>query len=87
MENGLTYEGLMNTVYSLLATILQMADLAAVAAIVWFGVRMALSRGDPAKFNEAKKGLIYACIGAVIIFGVYTILATVRGAVGSIGGQ
>ncbi len=87
MENGLTYEGLINTVYYLLQAVLQIADLAAVAAVVYYGIRMAIARGDATKFNDARKGLIYTIIGALIIFGVYTILATVRGAVGSIGGQ
>lgn len=38
---------------------------------------MALSHGDPSKFNEAKKGLLYAILGIIVILGSYTIIATV----------
>lgn len=75
-----TYDNLRRSMYYVLATILQLAGLAAVAAVVYYGIRMAVSRGDSAKFSEAKKGLLYALLGAAVIFGVYTILATVRGA-------
>ncbi len=87
MSSGLTYQGLMTTLYTLLQAILRIADLGAIIAIIWFGLQMALARGDATKFNDAKKGLLYAIIGAIVIFGVYTILATVRGAVSGISGQ
>jgi hypothetical protein len=46
---------------------------------------MVMSRGEPAKFAAAKKGLLLAIVGSLVIFGVYTIIQTVRGGVQSIG--
>jgi hypothetical protein len=77
------YDSLRRSMYFVLATILRIAGLAAVVAVVFYGAKMAFAGGDAAKFSEAKKSLLYALLGAVVIFGIYTILATVRGAVDS----
>ena len=51
--------------------------------LIYYGLRMILSRGDPTKFNDAKKGLFYAILGIIVIFGTYTIIATVANALGA----
>jgi TRAP-type C4-dicarboxylate transport system permease small subunit len=80
-----TYARLVRIVVALVNIILQICELAAVGFIVWYGLRMVMSKGDPAKFSEAKKGLGLAIVGALVIFGVYTIIATVQGGVQGLG--
>jgi type IV secretory pathway VirB2 component (pilin) len=82
-----TYEGLMDAVWNLVDFLMRIAGLAVVVAIVWFGLRMAMARGEAAKYEDAKKGLKWAIIGAVTIFGVWTIIATIHSFVGALGGQ
>lgn len=38
---------------------------------------MLTAGGNPEAFNEAKRGLLYAILGMIVIFGTYTIIATV----------
>lgn len=80
-----TYDGLMNVVNNLVSFLIRMAGLAVVATIVWYGIRMVTAGGDGAKFQEAKKGLTWALVGAAVIFGVWTIILSIRAFVGSIG--
>lgn len=80
-----TYDRLVAILNYLVTNALLLGGFIAVGAIVYYGLRMTLSKGEPTKFNEAKGMLIKACIGAAIIFGVYTIIATVQGAARSIG--
>lgn len=80
-----TYQKLVRIAERLVDYLLQLAELAAVGFIVYYGLRMVMSRGDPGQYAAAKKGLGLAILGAVVIFGVYTIIQTVRGGVQSIG--
>ena len=80
-----TYERLVTIVTELVNIFLRIAAVVAAGFIVWYGVRMVLSRGEPGKFSEARKGLLWAMLGAAVIFGVYTIIATVQKAVQSVG--
>ena len=82
---GLSYDGVVASLNYVVSNALLLAGFITVGAIVYYGFRMTMSKGDPTKFNEAKGWLIKACIGAAIIFGVYTIIATVQGAAQSIG--
>ncbi|PJE50351.1 MAG: hypothetical protein COV29_04200 [Candidatus Yanofskybacteria bacterium CG10_big_fil_rev_8_21_14_0_10_36_16] len=45
-------------------------------------VKLMSAKGDVQKSGEARKGLMYAFIAAVVIFGVGTIVVTVANAVG-----
>ena len=45
--------------------------------MVYSGVAFIIGRGNPAALASAKKGFLYSVIGALIIFGVYTIILTV----------
>ena len=52
------------------------ATLVVVGFIVWGGVQMAMSQGDPGKFKTGKDTLIKAIIGGIVIFGVSIIVNT-----------
>lgn len=82
---GISYDRVVASLNYIVSNVLLIAGFIAVGAIVYYGFRMTMSKGDPAKFNEAKGWLIKACIGAFLIFGVYTIIATVQYAAQSIG--
>lgn len=82
---GISYDNVVASLNYVVSNVLLLGGFIAVGAIVYYGLLMTLSKGDPTKFNEAKGWLIKACIGAAIIFGVYTIIATVQGAARSIG--
>lgn len=80
-----TYAHLVNVIVALVLILVQIGGILGVGAIIWYGMMMALAGGDVAKFAAARKNLLYAFLGLLIILGVYTIIATVRGAVDSIG--
>jgi len=82
---SVTWAKVQTALASLVQNILVLAGLAATGAIVYYGVLMATAGSNTDRYSRARKGLIYAAIGTIIIFGVYTIIATVRGAVNSIG--
>ncbi len=81
----ITYDGVVASLNYVVGNALLLGGFIAVGAIVYYGFLMTMSKGEPTKFNAAKGMLIKACIGAAIIFGVYTIIATVQGAANSIG--
>lgn len=78
MNTQYTYQGLMNVVNNLVDFLLRVGGIAVVAGIIWYGLKMALARGDEAKFSDAKKGLTWALIAAAVVFGAGTIIATVK---------
>lgn len=82
---GFTYQNLRNLVYGILGYALLLGEIAAVGFIVYYGMRMAISRDNAEAFKNAKFGLIKACIGAAIIFGAYVIINSIRAAVQGIG--
>ncbi len=53
------------------------AALAVVGYLVYGGLKMAMSAGNPTKFEEGKKIVTYAIIGAAVIFGVGVIVNTI----------
>jgi hypothetical protein len=53
------------------------ASIAMTGFIIVAGLRMVMSRGDAAKFGDAKKMLYNALIGAAVILGVGLILNTI----------
>jgi len=81
---GFSYDQLVRSLNYLMSNVLLLGEFLAVAAIVYYGLQMSWAKADPRKFNEAKANLIKACIGAVIILGVWTIIQTVQGAANSL---
>jgi lysylphosphatidylglycerol synthetase-like protein (DUF2156 family) len=57
--------------------LITVASLAVVGFIVYGGMKMAMSAGNPTKFEEGKKIVINAVIGAAVIFGVGVIVNTI----------
>lgn len=84
-STGMTYQKMLDILDDIVVFVLRMAGFAAIGVIVYFGVRMLLAGGDQTKYAEARKGFNWALVGTLVIFGVYTIIATIRGAVESVG--
>lgn len=84
-ETEFTYQRLVTVASELVKIALRVLGFIGVILIVWFGLRMVTSRGDATKFGDARKGLLYAMGGLAVVFGVYTIIATVQKAVQSVG--
>ncbi len=80
MNDGFTYDRLVAILNYLVTNALILGGIIAVAAVIFYGFRMSLSRGDATQFTAAKNNLIKAVIGFALIAGVYTVIATVRGA-------
>jgi len=79
-----TFDRLVNILWYLVENALLLGGFLAVGAIVYYGTRMALARANAAEFSANKDALIKAVIGALMIFGVYTIINTVQGAAGTL---
>jgi hypothetical protein len=80
MNQPFTYDRLVTLLTTLAGYALMLGGLVAIAAVVFYGLMMVVSRGDAAKFTTAKNNLIKAAIGALLIFGVYTVINTIEGA-------
>lgn len=79
MNSGpFTFEMLMTVVWNLVNFLIWLARVAIGLTLLWFGSKMILARGDETKFAEAKKGLTWAVIGALVIFGAGTIILTLQ---------
>lgn len=82
---GITYDKVVASLNYLVTNALLVGGFIAVGAIVYYGFRMTMSKGDPGAFTTARDHLVQACIGAAIIFGVYTIIASLYAFTHSIG--
>lgn len=80
-----TFDKLVDLLRYLALLAFDLAGFVAAGFIIYYGVRMGLARDNATEFASAKSGLIKAALGLMVIAGVWTIIATVRGAVGSIG--
>lgn len=81
-----SYQSLMVAVNNIVDFLMRVASLAVVVVIVWYGLKMAMAKGDEGAYSAARKGLTSALIGAVVIFGVWTIIFTIRYFVGTLTG-
>lgn len=75
---GFTYDKLVGMLESLVTNVLGLGLTVATAVVVYYGFQMAFSRGDAATFTKAKEHLMTAALGAVLLFGVYTVIATIQ---------
>lgn len=48
-----------------------------VIGLVASGISIILSQGNPIAYGKAKKFLMYAIVGGLVIYGVYTIILSV----------
>lgn len=53
-----------------------------VMAVVYYGVKFMMSKGDPTKLTEARKSFLWGLVGVAVILGTYTIIATIANALG-----
>lgn len=79
-----SYENVIAVLNSLVKTVLRIAGFLVIIVIVYHGVRMATAGSNETVYGDARKGLNWAIVGALVIFGVYTIIATVEGLVNSV---
>ena len=68
-----------NVVADILNGVYQIAAIIAVLMIVLSGVRYIISDGDPGRIQSARKGIIYALVGLVIIGSAFIITGVITG--------
>lgn len=78
-----------NYVNNVIQSIISIFMIVAVIYFIWHFVmnayRMISSNGDPKKWEEAQKGILYAFVGIVLVFSLFAILkfiGTVTGVTG-----
>ncbi len=57
--------------------LLGLVGVVAILFLVIHGFRYAASRGEESQISQAKKGILYAIIGLIVVLAAYTIVATV----------
>jgi fructose-specific phosphotransferase system IIC component len=78
VNNGATsIEGLVANI--IVNVLLPVAGVVAVGAIVWGGVTYITSQGEPDKLDKAKKTLLYAIVGLLIVVFAYYIVVQFSG--------
>lgn len=80
MEEGLTLSKIVMLVEDVVNVFITIAEIGAIAMIVYSGFTMATAGDDPAKFKKGKTMLINSCIGLLVIFGVGIIINTIADA-------
>ena len=83
----LTMEDSINLLKNLFTWFTSIAGIVAVIFVIIGGVGYMTSAGDPAKLQKAKKTLIYACVGLVIVALSAVIINFVMGIVQENGGE
>lgn len=73
-----TYDRVVRILFGLANFLMNIGLVIAVIAIVWFGIQIMTSGGNATRYQEAKKSIIWAVVGAAIILGINTILATIE---------
>lgn len=76
IDTEFTVERVLAILTSLACWFSRIAILGLVVMVVFYGVQMMWSGGNPTTYGNAKKGFWYSMIGAIVIFGVYSIIAT-----------
>ncbi len=78
-----TVERVMGILTGLVCWFARIAIIGLVVMMTFYGVQMIWSRGEPTIFGKAKKGFSMSVVGALVIFGAYTIVATAAYAAGA----
>ncbi len=81
-EYDLTIEKVIAIITGFTCWAAEIAILILIGALFFYGIQILFSRGNPVSFQSAKKAFSTAIIGAFVILGVYTIIATVANTVG-----
>ncbi len=70
---------------ALLTAVIQIGIPIAVLFIVYAGFKFVLARGNPAKLQEARQGLLYTLLGIGIFLGAWLIAMVIANTVNSLG--
>ncbi len=79
----LSADNLLRIVVGLACWFSRIAILVLTGSIVFYGLQAMASRDNPTAYAAAIKSFNYALVGALVIFGAYTIIATVAHSVGA----
>lgn len=82
MGIDLTIQNVFAIVNGLACWLTRIATAIMVIFLVIAGLRFMYARGDPAKYESAKKNFQHVLIGILVIMAVYVIIATVANAIG-----
>lgn len=85
LTNPLKSESLIEFFQDILDVILVFAVPIIVFFIIYAGFKFVMAQGEPGALGDAKRALLYAIIGGVIILGAYVILAVIGGTVDALG--
>lgn len=66
-----------HAVNNMLTTVFEIVGAIAFLVLVISGLRYVLSGGDPGKMAQAKKSILYALIGLVVVLSAYAIVTLV----------
>lgn len=83
IDTEFTVERVMAILTGLVCWFSRIVVIGLVAMIVFYGVQMIWSGGNPTTYGSARKGFWYSVLGAVVIFGAYSIVATAAYAAGA----
>src|SRR3989344_2615142 len=78
----ITGQSVFNLIKNLSCYFLKFGMIAAVIAIVVYGIMFMKSRGNPQEFGGAKKSLAWGLVGVLVIFGVFTIIFSIADLLG-----
>ena len=77
-EADFTYQKVVRILFGLVGFMFNIATLIAVIAIIWYGIQVMTAGGNAEKYRDAKKSVIWAVIGAAIIFGAGSLIKTIE---------
>src|SRR3989344_2342530 len=78
----LTIDDVFNIINNFACWLWSVAMILIIIALILVGLRMMNARGKPEEFSKAKINFLHIIVGALVIMGVYVIIATVANAVG-----
>jgi hypothetical protein len=77
LGGNFTIQSVLGIITGLACWLSRMAIAIIVIMIVFYGFQFMTSQGDPTKYGSARKSLMWAIVGAIVILGTYTIIASV----------
>jgi len=83
IKNPLGVENFEDLIKGITTWLVRIASPIGVIVIIYAGVKFLMSKGDPAKINEAKQILWYAVIGLAIVFAASGLVSLVRSIISS----
>lgn len=81
------YDSIPQFIAGVLQVVVMVAMPIIVLFFVWAGFLFIKAQGNPGKLDEAKKNLMYAVIGAILILGAWVIATLIAGTVTELVGR